>query len=338
MLGQNLTQTIRGMVQDNHHQPLEGVTIYLPKLKKGTTTDEAGKFRLEEIPVGRYEMQISYVGFETILLSEILVQSGKEKVMDIFLKKAMSEIQEIVVKSNVRELQRSALAPEILTIEETLRMPSTFYDPARLTFTYAGVANTNDQANNMTIRGSTPNSMSWRLEGVEIVNPNHLTGAGTFADRTTQNGGGVNILSAQMLGTSTFYKGAFPASYGNVLSGIMDMSLRKGNNEQMEFTGQIGLIGIDIAAEGPLDKEKGSSYLANYRYSTLGLLSAMGVNLGDEVISFQDLSLHLNFPLKNGGDLSFFAIGGASKNTFEGPREDSLILFETDTKITTNKT
>jgi len=194
-----------------------------------------------------------------MLLSEVLVQSGKENVLDVFLKKAMSEIQEIVVKSTVRDFQRGALVPEILTIEETLRMPSTFYDPARLTFTYAGVANTNDQANNMTIRGNTPNSMSWRLEGVEIVNPNHLTGAGTFSDRTTQAGGGVNILSAQMLGTSTFYKGAFPVNYGNVLSGIMDMQLRKGNNEQLEFTGQIGLIGIDLAAEGPMSKNSESS-------------------------------------------------------------------------------
>ena len=330
VVGQNLTQTVRGMVSDVKHQPLEGVTIYLPKVEKGATTDEFGKFRLDEIPVGRYQMRVSYVGFETLVLAELMVQSGKEEVLDIFLKKVNSELQEIVVKSNVRDLQRGALVPEILTIEETLRMPSTFYDPARLTFTYAGVANTNDQANNMMIRGNTPNSMSWRLDGVEIVNPNHLTGAGTFADRTTQNGGGVNILSAQMLGTSTFYKSAFPTSYGNVLSGIMDMKLRKGNNETREFTGQIGLIGIDIAAEGPLNKDKGSSFLANYRYSTLGLLSAMGVDLGDEAITFQDLSLHLNFPLKSGGDFGFFAIGGSSSNIFEGPRNDSLRVFEKD--------
>jgi hypothetical protein len=169
---------------------------------------------------------------------------------------------------------------QAITPEQTLRYAATYLDPARVATSFAGVAAANDQANGLVVRGNSPNSMQWRLEGVEIVNPNHLSNAGTFSDRPTSTGGGVNILSTQLMGTSYFMSGPFPAQYGNATSAILDMTLRKGNNEKHEFTAQAGLIGLDIAAEGPLSKSNRGSYLVNYRYSFTGLLGAMGVNFG----------------------------------------------------------
>ncbi|MEQ8712813.1 MAG: TonB-dependent receptor [Cyclobacteriaceae bacterium] len=158
--------------------------------------------------------------------------------------------------------------------------------------------------------------MRWRLEGVEIVNPNHLSNAGTLSDRPTQNGGGVNILSTQMMSNSAFVYGAFDATYGNSIGGLFDIGMRAGNNQKREYTLQAGLLGLDVAAEGPI-KQGGASYLANYRYSTVGLLSAMGVDFGGESISFQDLAFNINFPLKQ-GNFKLFAMGGVSTNEFEG--------------------
>ncbi len=331
--GQNMTQTIRGYVYDSYtHNPLDRASVALVDTEFGTTTDVNGIYRLENVPVGRYSLQISFVGYETLTISEILLESGKELVLDISLKESSASLKEVVVKSTVPN-SRDRINPsaEILTIEETLRLPATFYDPARLAFSYAGVATNNDQANHMIIRGNSPNNMSWRLEGVEIVNPNHTSNAGTATDRPSQNGGGVNMLSAQLLGNSTFMRGAFRSNYGNALSGIMDMSLRKGNNERHEFIGQIGVIGIDFAAEGPFSKNSKASYLINYRYSTLGLLGAAGVDLGDEAINYQDLAFTTNFPLKRGGEIKLFGLFGTSSNVFEA-KEDSLRMEEKDFK------
>lgn len=330
---QNLTQTIRGNIFDSYtHNPLEGASVALLNTDFGTTTDVNGIYRLENIPVGRYRLQVSFVGYETLTISEILLESGKEMVLEISLKESSSSLKEVVVKST-SSTSRNKINPsaEILTIEETLRLPATFYDPARLAFSYAGVASNNDQANHMIIRGNSPNNMSWRLEGVEIVNPNHTSNAGTASDRPSQNGGGVNMLSAQLLGNSRFMRGSFPTEYGNVLSGIMDMSLRKGNNEKHEFTGQIGVIGVDLAAEGPFSKKSKSSYLINYRYSALGLLSAAGVDLGDETINYQDLAFTTFFPLKKGGEIKLFGLFGSSSNEFEA-KADSLVEIEKDLK------
>jgi len=322
--GQNLTQTIRGYVTDaDNHNGLIGASVYIPSLEKGVTTDENGSFRMEEIPVGRYSIQTSYIGYSSLIISEILLESGKEMVLEIKLQPSSSNLDEIVVKG-LAPNQRDKVYPahEIFTIEETLRLPATFFDPARLAFSYAGVTTNNDQANHMIIRGNTPNNMSWRLEGVEIVNPNHLTNAGTSTDRPSKNGGGVNILSAQLLGNSTFMRGAFPASYGNVLGGVMDMNFRKGNNEKYGFTGQIGVIGIDLSAEGPISDNKKASFLVNYRYSTLGLLGSAGVDLGDESINFQDFALNINVPLSGTANLSIFGFKGNSENDFQSKEGD----------------
>lgn len=331
--GQNLTQTIRGYVYDSYtHNPLDGASVALIDTEFGTITDVNGNYRLVNVPVGRYSLQVSFVGYETLTIAEILLESGKEKVVEISLKETSSSLKEVVVKATTPNSRDKIMpAAEILTIEETLRFPATFYDPARLAFSYAGVATNNDQANHMIIRGNSPNNMSWRLEGVEIVNPNHTSNAGTPSDRPSQNGGGVNMLSAQLLGNSTFMRGVFPANYGNSLSGIMDMNLRKGNNEKPEFTGQIGVIGIDFAAEGPFSKNSKASYLVNYRYSTLGLLGAAGVDLGDEAINYQDLAFNTFFPLKKGGEIKLFGLFGSSSNVFEA-KMDSLRMEEKDFK------
>lgn len=324
------TQTIRGtIINADNLQAVIGAAIVLEQTNFATTTDENGTYRLENIPVGRYQIRVSHIGYETLVIPEILLESGKEFIQDIRLAESLNELDEIVVQAP-RERITHPVSTKTLTIEETRRFPATFYDPARLASAFAGVVSTSDQANGIAIRGNSPNGLSWRLEGIEIVNPNHTNNAGTASDRMTQNGGGVNILSAQMLGTSTFLTGAFPAGYGNVLSGVLDMKLRKGNDEQHEFIGQIGLIGLDLAAEGPLSKNSKASYLVNYRYSTIGLLSTLGVPLGDEEISFQDLAFHLSFPTQKAGTFTIFGMGGKSKNIFEAQRDTAVWEFQKD--------
>lgn len=329
---QTYTQKVRGTVIDaDTRQPLMGANLLLVGTELGAVTDSTGQFTILDVPLGRYQLQISYLGYQTQILQEVLVESGKEVVRNLELLESPTSLDAVEVAASRSDYQvLHPVSVKTLTVEESFRFPATFYDPARLTTTFAGVVNDNDQANGLSIRGNSPNGLAWRLEGIDIVNPNHTPNAGTFSDRVTQNGGGVNILSAQMLGTSQFYTGAFPALYGNVLSGVLDMRLRDGNNQKHEFIGQIGLIGIDLAAEGPMSSNRQSSYLVNYRYSTIGLLSQLGVELGDEAINFQDLSFHLTFPGKKGQRFTIFGIGGLSENIFKGKEDPAEREFEKD--------
>ena len=325
-------QTIRGKVYDaDRGTPLPGATIVLNENEDGTTADSSGQFRFSNLEIGRrYQLSVSYLGYAPVVLTEILVESGKEQVLDIALIQTNAELTTVTVRGRQSEGRWYLPNIKVLTIEETLRYPATFFDPARLATAYPGVIGSNDQVNGISIRGNSPNHLRWRLEGVDIVNPNHTPNAGTFSDRVTQSGGGVNILSAQLLGATRFYTSAFPAAFGDALGGVLDMQLRAGNDEKREWTLQTGLLGIDLAAEGPLNKTNGSSYLVNYRYSTIGLLQLMGVELGDEAINFQDLSFNLAFPLENGGKFTVFGFGGSSSNIFEAERDSTIWEFSKD--------
>ena len=324
------TQIIRGNITDaSNAQPLVGATLSLLELDKGSVTDENGNFRFSAIPVGRYQLKVSYLGYQDIIIPEVLVESGKEAVLNLRMSPQAQLMEEVEVRATQEgQISLQPLSLKVMTIEQVQRFPAAFFDPARMASAFAGVVNTNDQANGLSIRGHSPNHVSWQLEGLPILNPNHTPNAGTPSDRMTYNSGGVNILSAQLLSTTQLFTGAFEAGYNNAIGGVMDMHLRTGNDEKYEFTAQAGLLGLDVAAEGPLMKNKPASFLANYRYSTVGLLTELGADFGGEAINFQDLSFHLNFPGKKGQRLTLFGMGGISSNRFTG--KEDLSEVETD--------
>lgn len=316
------TQQLTGRVVDaDTERPLAGATVSLPDLDRGTLTNAEGRYTFDRVPVGRYVIEVRFVGYAPVQVPEVVLGAGQVAVQDVALREVATPLAPVVVRAPRGDASLVRLSVHPLTIEETLRAPATFDDPARLAASFAGVAPVNDQANGLSVRGHAPNHVSWRLEGVPIVNPNHTPNAGTFSDRATLTGGGVNILSAQLLGTSLFFTGAFPAGYGNALGAVMDMRLRPGGSDAPSFTAQAGLIGLELAAEGPFSPTTDASYLANYRYSTVGLLSRLGLDLGDEAITFQDLAVHVAVPGSRGQRWSVFALGGESENLFDAERD-----------------
>lgn len=311
------TQNIRINLRDqNSKSAIPTATISIKNLNINAIANENGEAILPEVPLGRHEIEISSIGYSTIVLKELILEYSKELILDIEMQVNSNNLKQLIVTAASPNMSNAITSINTITHEQIMRFPATFFDPARLAFSFAGVSNTNDQANGMSIRGNAPESVQWKLEGVEIVNPNHLSNAGTFSDQPTQTAGGTNILSAQMLGHMNFLTGAFPSEYGNTLAGVMDMRFKAGNNKKFQHTAQFGLIGLDISSEGPINKEKGSSYLFNYRYSFTGLLGLMGVDFGGESIKFQDLAFNLNFPTKRAGTFMLFGMGGNSSNVF----------------------
>lgn len=316
---QQLTQTIRGVVIDNASNapvPFASVVILNTNPMLGTTTDTSGNFKIPNVPVGRYDVQVSFVGYEPSVLREINVASAKETFLTITLKENTTSLTEVMVRPNVNKEQSlntmSSVSARMLSVDEAKRYAGGFDDPARLASSFAGVASSNGN-NGITVRGNNPKFLQWKMEGIEIPNPNH------FADLSTFGGGGLTAMSSQLLANSDFFTGAMPAEYGNALSGVFDIFMRNGNNQKHEHTFQVGIIGIDAASEGPFKKDSRSSYLFNYRYSTLGLVKPLLPKTSDGV-TYQDLSFKLNFPTKKAGIFSFWGIGlidhsGATEKT-----------------------
>ncbi|WP_193217944.1 MULTISPECIES: TonB-dependent receptor [unclassified Imperialibacter] len=314
-----LTQTVRGTVVDNTtKEPLIGASVALLPLASGvgTSTNEWGEFEINDVPVGRQSIQITYTGYKSHIVRELLVVSGKQNVVHVALEQSPLELEEVKVSAASDNQEFEQMSKVDITAEQFQRIAANYLDPARVVMSSPSVANTNDQNNAVSVRGNSPIANTWRLEGVEIVNPNHLANAGTISDRPTQNGGGVNVLSTQMLDKSSFLMGYMPAGYGNAIGGIFDMNLRRGNNQQREYTAQASLIGLDFAAEGPFKKGGSASYLVNYRYSFTGVLALMGVDFGGETIKFQDLSFNVSLPETPIGKVTLFGVNGWNSNVY----------------------
>lgn len=301
-------QVIRGKIVDAFTQtPLPGATVVIQNSKPtlGTITDGEGNFKLWNIKPGRYNLMVSFIGYENFIFREVLVGSGKEVILNAELKEQAEQIDEVKVTARTSKEQAAnpmaIISARQLSVEESSRYAGGYDDPARLAGSFAGVAS--EMGNNgIVIRGNSSRYMLWKLEGIEIANPTH------FADVTAFGAGGITALSSQMLANSDFYTGAFPAEYGNALSGVFDVKMRTGNAEKRETAFQIGGIGIDFSSEGPFRKGGKSSYLFNYRYSTLALLKPL-IPADAGVIKYQDLSFKFNFPTKKAGTFVLWGIG-----------------------------
>ena len=309
--GQDFTQTLKGKIFDqNTHEPLLGATIIVQHTDPiiGTTTDETGNFKLNNLPLGRITLQISYIGYESRVIPEVMITSAKEVVLSIALKEAATELEGVEVVAGIRKEKAlnamATVSARTFSVEETQRYAGGLSDPARLASAFAGVSTGNLQDNSIVVRGNAPQGVQWRLEGVKIPSPQHFSGGNVIG------GGLVTLFSNQVIGNSDFLTGAFPAEYGNALAAVFDVKMRTGNTSRYEHTAQVGVLGLDFASEGPLSRAKGSSYLFNYRYSTLGLLSDLKINKTGQRIKYQDLSFKLNFPTEKAGTFSLWGIGG----------------------------
>ena len=267
-------QQLSGIVVDAYsNAPIPQVEITFIKgdVNQKTTSDENGKYSVQLPTSGRYNIQLSRDQYQTIIITAIQINNGSNSSLQLVLKPTAFEIETVIVKANDTWSPISQLQTEVIGIEQTERIAANFQDPARIANSYAGVVQLNDQANHLSIRGLSPLYSKWFLEGMEMVNPNHLSNAGTLSDQPTQAGGGVNIFPAQVLGNTILGKGSQPVEYSNALGGLLDLRYRKPDPSSFNFTSNLSLIGLDFKGEAPLTKDGMNTIMANYRYSTVGL-------------------------------------------------------------------
>ncbi len=318
------TQTVKGVVMDDQSgNILENVTVSINNTS--SITNSKGNFVLEKIPIGRQNLKASIIGYEEGYISNIEVTSSKEVVIEIRLKEKITKMEEVVVKSDKSKNKAinevAVISARQLSIDEAFKYAGTRSDPSRMAQNFAGVSGSNDGRNDIIIRGNSPAGVLWRMDGIDIPNPNHFGTLGA-------TGGPVSILNINTLKNSDFLTSAFPAQYGNAIAGVFDLRMRNGNADKNEYTGQMGFNGFEFAAEGPLNKTSKSSFLIDYRYSMVSALQKLGVKFGTGTATpyYQDVNFKINMPTKKAGTFSIFGLGGESHIRFkpEADGEDNL--------------
>ncbi|GDX51857.1 prevent-host-death protein [Bacteroidota bacterium] len=332
-IAQNQTQIVKGTVLDKQSQaPLLGVNIIIIGTDpiKGGTTDIDGLFKISDVAPGRYDLKLSYVGYKELIIPNVVVTTGKEVSVDIGLEENVNEIKEIIVTSNKKNEtinEMTSVSGRSFSMEEVNRYAGGRSDPSRLAANFAGVSSPDDSRNDIVIRGNSPSGVLWRIEGLNIPNPNHFSTIGT-------TGGPVSAINTNVLKNSDFFTSAFPSEYGNANAGVFDLGFRNGNADKFEHTIQFGaLTGIEAMTEGPINKSKGSSYLLAYRYSFTGFAQAIGIPIGTTATPFyQDISFKINGGNTKAGRFTLFGLGGKSKIEFLHDKIDTTDLFADPTK------
>ena len=327
MLAQDvsLRQTVKGTIIDEQSgNALANVNVSIDGINSsGDITDSIGNFKLRNVPIGRQTVLVSLVGYEEAIIRNVEVTSSKEVVLEIKLKERIKKLDEITVKSykqKNRALNEAAVvSARQFSVDEAVRYSGTRNDPSRMAQNFAGVSGSNDARNDIIIRGNSPSGVLWRMEGIDIPNPNHYSTLGS-------TGGPVTILNTNTLKNSDFLTSAFPAQYGNAIAGVFDLRMRNGNNEKYEFLGQMGFNGFEFGAEGPLSGGSKSSFLINYRYSMVATIQKLGLDVGTGSATpyYQDINFKLNIPTKKAGTFSLFGLGGESHIKFAAIDEDNL--------------
>lgn len=325
---QDFMQSIRGKIVDKETQTaLYLVTVVLDGGASSVLSDSTGVFVFENIPIGRHTLSFSSVGYDSQFLSSLELSSGKELILRIELSEKPLFLEEITVKgerSKDFSLNEYALVSgRQFTVQESNRYAGGYADPSRMAMAFAGVTSAgNDQNNEIVIRGNSPKGLLWRLEGVEIPNPNH------FGDGQGATSGIISMINSGSLANSDFFTGAFPAEYGNAMSGVFDLRFRRGNSQQHEYMAQLSVIGLEAAVEGPIGK-KGASYRFNARYSTLELLFKTGllqIETGNFKPAYRDMNFTLHFPSKKAGEFSLWGVGGV--NSSDDVEEEDITLAQ----------
>lgn len=336
LLGQTEgTQNIRGRVVEKETQaPIAFATVRAIRddgTVIGANTDEYGYYELTNVPVGYRPVVFTAISYDTIRVRPFLT-TGSELVLDMFMDPRSSNVDSVLIVANKDDVsnEHAASVSQIsIAFDPGLQASGTREDPVRQAVITPSVQGADDSRNDLIVRGNSPSGVLYRMEGINIPNPNHFAIPGT-------GGGPQSLLNNKYLARADFYTGGFPANYGNGTAGVFDMWMRNGNNAKHELSLQLGFLGTEASVEGPISRANRSSYLAVYRYSSLQLFNFMGIDVGtDAVPQYQDLGFRVNFPMKKGGYVAVWGIGGMSTidivlSTETTPDTSTLIFGSND--------
>lgn len=279
LFSQNYSSITGKILDVSNKQPIEGAVVEISELKLKTGSDESGFFRFDSIPVGRYSVRVSSIGYVSRLTDNVIVNSGSYT--DLMFELEGISTDEILVQDE-RFAKPNDISTSIknLQYEEIRRTPGGFEDIGRVIQSLPGVSFVNDGRNDLIVRGGSPSENLFLVDNSPIPNINHFGSQGA-------TGGPISLINLDFIREVNFLTGGFSPKYGDKLSSVLDIKLREGSREK--FFGDINLSATGFAAvfESPFANKKGSwLFSANRSYLDL-IFSAAGFGFIPEYSTVQ---------------------------------------------------
>lgn len=297
---------VKGKVADaNNNEPIPFANVIVEGTTIGSTTDLDGNFTITGLEPGYINLRVSYVGFETSITSDILINNNTIPYIEIGMNPSANELDEVVVKVDVLQKKKEApLSMQSIGTKQIESNPGSNRDISRVIQSFPGVGSTPAFRNDVIIRGGGPSENRFFLDGVEIPVLNHFSTQGA-------SGGPVGIINADFIRSVDFYSGSFPAAKYNALSGVLDFNLKEGSKDKTNFQFSLGASEAAFTVDGPIGKK--TDYIFSVRRSYLQFLfSAIGLPFLPTFNDYQ-FKVKTNFDKKN--QLTIISLGSLDQLT-----------------------
>lgn len=300
------TGSIEGRIYDEiNNEPIIGANIILKGTDAGASSDLDGNYKIEGLMPGLYNVEVSYIGYETQTRFEVQVSNAKSVRLDVAMVQAAQQIDSVVIKAN--PFERKLESPVSLTsigVNEIQRNPGGNRDISRAIKNLPGVSSGFGFRNDLIVRGGSPNENRFYLDDIEIPVINHFSTQGA-------SGGSNGLLNVDFINNADFYTGAFPADRGNALSSVLQLTQREGRSDRLGFTFTLGASETGLTLEGPFTKKKKTTFLLNARYSYLQwLFKALKLPF---LPTYADVQYKVVHKFNNKHDLTFLGVGAFDK-------------------------
>ena len=311
------TGEIIGLVRDQvSSQPLPLANILVIASEQGTASDENGRFRLRGLQPGSYNIQVSLMGYRTVVRTDVVVTAGRSTQVVIEMAETVLNLNEVTVHAQYfekpSELSTSAHA---LNFEEVRRSPGSAGDVSRVAVSLPGVASASDMRNDLVVRGGSPTENLTIIDNIEIPNINHFATQGA-------SGGPIGMVLTKVIRDVRFVTGGFPAKFGDKLSSVMEVDLLEGSREKFEASIDVNAAMTGLIGEGPLG-EKGS-WLITLRKSYLDMLIRNFHFSGITVVpNFYDMQTKIVYEMDERNKFTFLSLGGIDDVGFSGGEEQN---------------
>lgn len=210
------TGKMAGVVKDSETgDPLIGANVQILNTPLGDASDENGNFVILNVPVGRHDVKVSYMGYTSVIKEEVRVSVDLTTDVVFSLTPAAIEGETVVITAERPLIRKDETNTNIIrTAEEIKDLP--VRGLANLTATVAGVVKL-DNSGTMNVRGGRGNETAVYVDGVLVNDPYN------FANRSYVPNEAIEELSVQT--------GGFNAEYGEAMSGIVIMTTNAGTKE-----------------------------------------------------------------------------------------------------------
>ena len=314
-----VTGNLSGSIKDEKKVPVFGATVFLEGSEKGTQTNEDGNYLITNIKPGSYNLIVSYIGYKTQTLYNVIVKSKGNPTYNFILKESAEALEEIIInqKNKISRPRETPLSTKTLSAVEIATYPGSNNDVVRVAQTLPGVSpSIGGFRNDLIIRRGAPNESVYYLDGMEIPNINHFSTQGSA-------GGPVGMINVSFISDVTLSTSAFGVQYDNPLSGVLQFKQRNGNNRSAAGNFRLSASEAALTLEGPLFKGKNetskTTFLASVRRSYLQFLfEVIGLPIRP---NYWDYQYKLNHKIDNYNTISLIGIGSIDDFSVESPDE-----------------